>query len=341
MRSRWLAKMSRADDVLACVDELIGLEDPSQLPKALAGPLRKLIRYDFLVYNEINSETGAILTVSDPPGVESANASFETYAYQHPLLAYYQATRDPSVLRMSDHISLSGLHRLDLYNEFLRDFGIEHQIVCTIPAVRTVAIGLVLTRQRHDFSAADCELLAQLRQHVLRAYRAARRQAEVQLRSNSLQDAIAASGRAVVVADARGNMTAASANAEALLSAYGVERIESLNLRLRTGDSMTISLNGCRMTVTRAGSAFLLDEHIDALSPMRLRRFGLSGREAEVLRLVDEGASNQSIADRLRISVRTVKKHLERVYEKLGVDSRTAALACARRLTDPPAVRPA
>ena len=53
----------------------------------------------------------------------------------------------------------------------------------------------------------------------------------------------------------------------------------------------------------------------------------LTAREREVLDLVADGETNAAIAERLWISPGTVKKHLENVYEKLGVGSRTAALA--------------
>jgi LuxR family maltose regulon positive regulatory protein len=58
----------------------------------------------------------------------------------------------------------------------------------------------------------------------------------------------------------------------------------------------------------------------------------LSGREREILQLIGEGCSNQEIADRLVITLHTVKKHSSNIYAKLGVTSRTQALARARRL---------
>ncbi|HNS52761.1 MAG TPA: LuxR C-terminal-related transcriptional regulator [Anaerolineae bacterium] len=58
----------------------------------------------------------------------------------------------------------------------------------------------------------------------------------------------------------------------------------------------------------------------------------LSERELEVVRLVATGLSNREIAERLVISVRTVKKHIENIHGKLGVRSRTSAAAKAREL---------
>lgn len=63
---------------------------------------------------------------------------------------------------------------------------------------------------------------------------------------------------------------------------------------------------------------------------MRHRRAGLSPRETEVLALVAEGLSNRDIAKRLFVSQATVKSHLGHAFDKLGVDSRTAAVAVAR-----------
>lgn len=66
----------------------------------------------------------------------------------------------------------------------------------------------------------------------------------------------------------------------------------------------------------------------------RLRTPGtsLTRRETEVLALVAEGLSNQAVGRRLHLTEGTVKSHLARVYAKLGVDSRTAAVATATDL---------
>ena len=58
----------------------------------------------------------------------------------------------------------------------------------------------------------------------------------------------------------------------------------------------------------------------------------LSERELEVLQLVAQGLANREIASRLFLSLNTVKAHTRNIYGKLGVRSRTQAVARARAL---------
>ena len=52
---------------------------------------------------------------------------------------------------------------------------------------------------------------------------------------------------------------------------------------------------------------------------------GLTAREVEVLRLVAQGMPSREIADRLVLSTKTVRNHVERVYAKIGATNRTGA----------------
>ena len=91
-----------------------------------------------------------------------------------------------------------------------------------------------------------------------------------------------------------------------------------------------IERRGRRLTVRQPpDTILLLEETATRLEPAVLARLGLSSREAEVLAWVATGKTNPVIADLLHISPRTVQTHLERVYRKLGVETRTAAAARA------------
>lgn len=68
-------------------------------------------------------------------------------------------------------------------------------------------------------------------------------------------------------------------------------------------------------------------------APRRQTGFGqeLTGREVDILRLLADGATNPNIAERLFVSIDTVKTHLEHISQKLGTGDRTAAVAEALR----------
>jgi len=53
---------------------------------------------------------------------------------------------------------------------------------------------------------------------------------------------------------------------------------------------------------------------------------GLSAREAEAVALITQGLSNEEIADRMYMSINTVKTYIRTAYRKIGVDSRTQAV---------------
>lgn len=64
---------------------------------------------------------------------------------------------------------------------------------------------------------------------------------------------------------------------------------------------------------------------------MKLRKWHeLSAREIEVLKLLAEGLTNREIAQRLRLSVRTVDCHTDRIYTRLCVNNRVKAILAGR-----------
>lgn len=84
--------------------------------------------------------------------------------------------------------------------------------------------------------------------------------------------------------------------------------------------------------VSLGETMWLLTLHAaDATQPSRLSTALLTPRETEVLSWVAKGKTNRDVGDILGMSPRTVNKHLEHVFEKLGVETRAAAAALAGR----------
>jgi DNA-binding NarL/FixJ family response regulator len=77
--------------------------------------------------------------------------------------------------------------------------------------------------------------------------------------------------------------------------------------------------------------ASLQDEVAVGPEPIELPASPLSEREAEVLRLIVNGLSNDAIAETLTVSLPTVKTHVRHIFEKLGVSDRTQAAVWAVR----------
>ena len=61
--------------------------------------------------------------------------------------------------------------------------------------------------------------------------------------------------------------------------------------------------------------------------PEAARQAGLSSREAQIMTLIAAGHSNGQIAEQLVLAEKTVKNHVNRIYAKLGVGSRPAAIS--------------
>lgn len=82
-----------------------------------------------------------------------------------------------------------------------------------------------------------------------------------------------------------------------------------------------------RLVAAQEGDQYLLllEEQQTTFSIASLAPLGLTHRETEVLFWVMQGKTNQEIATILACSPLTVRTHLERIYHKLGVETRTAA----------------
>jgi LuxR family transcriptional regulator, maltose regulon positive regulatory protein len=106
---------------------------------------------------------------------------------------------------------------------------------------------------------------------------------------------------------------------------------------LDEGEAMTRLLCQAQSRQVGNGYASELLSRIGKISgmtqpSMQLLAEPLTTREVEVLKLIEAGSSNQEISEQLVISIATVKRHISNIYTKLGVKSRTQALAIGKEL---------
>lgn len=332
-----MERLQRADlqaalDFLAVVGTSRHLEEFVDL---LVTGLPRLIPSDIVSYNEVDPEHRRAYFRSNPAETMFAGSEqiLERYMDQNPLVVHHTRTGDGAARTWSDFITQRQLHSTDLYNELFRRLEVEREMVATLPADRPLLIGIVVMRGGRDFSDRDRAMLDLLRPHLANAYSNAVAQAAVQ----GIEPALP--GETVVVLGPSRRIAYATPRAMKLLGFFGAaptgalpEPLESLAATPAPTPSHEVRVKGDGVSVTArmiSPSALLLREKPIRVTPTRLRSLGLSPREGQVLTLVAQGDPNAWVASRLVISERTVKKHLESIYEKLGVRSRTQAVAVA------------
>jgi DNA-binding CsgD family transcriptional regulator len=297
-----------------------------------------VIAADFHAYNEVDPERNRTCWVDEPQAEASlpgAAAILERHLDDNPLVVYTSRTGDGSAHTWSDFVGRRRLHATELWNGLFRPFGIEHQMVALLPAPRPLLVGVVLNRSGRDFTERDRALLNLLRPHLANAYL----NAQARIVFDALQRSPRVGASALVVVGALGDPVALDPRARDLLAVFGghlgSERLSvwcrATRARWPAPAERLVAADSNRTVEARFLSRWVVALRIvrERLDEGSLRPLGLTRREREVLVLVAEGSTNKEIALRLGASPATVKKHLERIYGKLGVHTRTAAAAAA------------
>jgi len=295
-----------------------------ELAEVAVSTLHELIPCDGVGWNEVDAHRGEVRAITSPVDYfETSQVEALTRLIdQHPIVNYVRRTGDQRATTISDFVSAREFHRLELYTDFFRPLGAEDLLAVVIQATEPVMIGLAFTRPRRTYVQRDRDLLNLLRPHLASAYRNIGARLEAAARVAALERGL--EGREVVALAADGRLASAS---PILRRWFG-------NLPATVEPGIYEAAHA-RLTVRRVDGdppVLLLDEQRFAPHPTRMRELGLTAREGEILTLVARGLSDAQIADQLFLSARTVAKHLQHAYEKLGVHSR--ADAAARLLGD-------
>jgi DNA-binding CsgD family transcriptional regulator len=285
------------------------------------------------------------VTVSDDGG----NRVFERHIPEHPLIRYARRRRGHGAVKISDFLSASHFHRLGLYGEFFRRLRVDDQMVISLPSSQPIVIGVALNRSRRNFTERDRVLLNLAQPHLVQAYRNAAAWTHITNQLRFFETALLSSPvAAIVLADNR-RVRAITPKATRLLAQFlpdDSQRVGQLPSLLRrwiasqeklfdTGEvparlePLVIRKDGQSIVVRifrDAGQQLLLIDEAKQ-SPMPHKGFRLTARETEVLTWMRQGKTNREIAGILGMRPRTVQKHLEHVFQKMGVETRTAAAA--------------
>ena len=291
---------------------------------------------------------------SNPDDAISATdrACFDLFFRQHPLVRYHSRHPDGGSYKLSDAYAPRQFRRTALYNEYYRRIGIEHAIAVPLFVDNRLLVSFVLNRSGRDFSERDRALLDLLRGPLANIYRQAVALERAKAAAQTLREWIA-TGRASMVTGPRRRLRACSPAAAALLDYYcsgakphagtllptaiddwlkreiarpaapGIAGIPSLPLE-KEGNRLLIH---AFFDLDKSGECLLLLEEQSArVTPWQFTALPITPREREVLAWLAAGKTNQEIGAILGTSARTIAKHLEHLYVKLGVETRTAAV---------------
>jgi DNA-binding CsgD family transcriptional regulator len=338
--------------------ELYASTDLETLPARILSALPKVVPADMTSYNEVNSKRGRVTGDIAPLSGGDAQAVLRRFAVhmrEHPVLQHVERTGDGAARRISDFLSQRQFRRLALYREFYRPLGIEHQIAISLADRPALVIGIAFNRGRPDFSERERLLLDLLRPHVAQAYQNA--QAVTALRRRADLPGGDGGAPGLIGLDREGRPRSCTPQARRFLDAYFRPRRRRADERLPedlqrwvdrerarlTDDSDAppprpplVVEQGARRLIVRLLAEPLGDQHVLLLEERRTtvapagagalgESLGLTPREAEVLHWVAQGKTNAEVATILALSPLTVRTHLEHVFEKLGVETRTAA----------------
>jgi DNA-binding CsgD family transcriptional regulator len=304
-----------------------------------------LVAGDVYGYNEVPPRRAEPLILMDPvPAPGQWLDAAPRLAEEHPLVVHYIATGDTATRAISDLVTQRKFEASEIYRDMLSHLCGRDQLAVSIPGRDGLTIGLAVNRSRRGFSLRDHAVFDALRPFLLSGYQVASAREHARLVTAALSATADAIEQPVVLVGARDQVEHTTAGVAELLGdaapVAGTRLGEPLAswLRDQRGHALPrpLQLGGCSARVVRGAApgvdAIVLSRAERALTARALRGAGLTPREADVRELVAAGLTNAQAAARLGLAEATVAKHVQHVREKLGVTSRTAAVARAREL---------
>jgi DNA-binding CsgD family transcriptional regulator len=321
----------RNSDLQATLDflgEASSVDGSDAFPRPLLESLRRLVPSDEVVYGELDRVRETVLWEEIFPG-ETDGPDEPTYwdiRDQHPVCRHHDVAGEFHAMKISDFLTRSELRRTDIYWDWFRPWGVEYEMIVGLDAPLSHTKVFIFNRAGGgDFSERDRAILDILRPRLASLYQAAQARHRASQALALLEEADAG----LVILDRAGQIEHVTPEALQLLSAYfrdyrtGLpDEIARWLLEQRQAtcpEPLRVEGEEQSLLVNLVGGALLLEQ--ERVTPP------LTDREREILELVAAGKTNAEIAEAIWIAPGTVRKHLENIYEKLGVHSRTAAVA--------------
>jgi len=297
-------------------------------------------------FNEINLPAGRVTGWIEPPFTDEQVALMPVYrAHQtdNPLLRDHLETGSLRAKRWCDVDPAGDIRRTLLYQDFYAPIGVHDQVGVALATPPGVLVAVVVNGTESAFSKHDRDLLDALQPFLAAGYRAARQRSI----GDRFEQLALADGWGVIVVDDQGVVERADGFRNGpgdpfvepgeLLPQPLLRWFEGLSPRA-PGSTHGLPTELAELEIT-PGAHLEVRAVFGAVAPhvvlarvppethpiLTLTVMGLTPREAQVAVALATGATNRQIAHELGIAEGTVRKHLQRVYECLGVENRAAA----------------
>ena len=287
----------------------------------------------------------------------------ERYSQEHPITQHMPLTLN-GAYKISDFVTEHQLHSLaGIYQQFLRPLDTEDQMFLFLLNPNPLSwvkllqadanlVGLALHRPQRNFTERERLILNLLRPHLFQAYTSLQKYQQLKRKCTQLQQSLDCLG--TISLDYKLQIKSIAPQVVIWLAIYFEpanhhnplpQNLQSwikyqIDLLNQSVDFFNVCLplriqqSGRELTIrlivepNRCGYLLLVEEQPQFTS-RSLSLLGLSPRETEVLVLLIQGKDNQEIATQLNVNIGTVRKHLEHIYSRWGVKSRTKAIAQA------------
>ncbi|HTV26303.1 MAG TPA: helix-turn-helix transcriptional regulator [Xanthobacteraceae bacterium] len=288
--------------------------------------------------------------------------AFDLHFREHPLVRFHGSHPGGPTQRISDCVSAKAFRNSALHADYYRRIGINHVMALPLWIDQENVISIVFNRGRADFKDGERAVLDAVRRPLAAMYRNLVACEEAGIGLKRVSRLASDGGWLLMQVGTSGRILDAPPEALRLLQKFfprnsteGGARIpEALSEWLSRsrnwglvrpaidgGEKFTSARLGVKLTVhfvpdthcPSCGYLLMKSERLQQRA-VDLQRLPVTEREREILALVAIGKTNAEIASVLTISPRTVQKHLEHIFQKLGVETRTAAAIRALEVTD-------
>ena len=342
--------------ILSALYDLYRHRDENTFPARVVAAVAQCVVCDTAVYVRVDPGAKSFELTSWPQNAFDdldRHEAFALHVRDHPLVGHFRDARDARAWSPCDLVAPDVFRQTALYRKIYQPRGIEHQLVMLLPNPSPGIHAIALHRSDGDFPDEERQTLELLWPHLIQALR------NVRSFSRGRDAGMVRSlveGRGIIVLDRDCRVELCTEQARLWLAGYCAEtflrgRIElpakvakwvadqladtsparAIPERSRL-EPLTLSRGENFLTVRliadrgRGQHLLILEEETLNSPPVALESLGLTERESEVLAWVAQGKSNPEVGIILGMSARTVQKHLEHIFEKLGVESRTAAI---------------